>query len=61
MTLERFGHNSVIRDARHIFEEGVSRWWCLAYRAAYCILRSTADAEDVTQEALLRAYDRLGL
>jgi len=59
MKLELSEHGSAARDVKHNFEEGISRWSRLAYRAAYCILRSTADAEEVTQEAVLRAYERL--
>jgi RNA polymerase sigma-70 factor (ECF subfamily) len=60
MKLKLSEHDSAAGDVKHNFEEGISRWSCLAYRAAYCILRCTADAEEVTQEAVLRAYERLG-
>ena len=49
-------------DARREFEERLAECGPLAYRVARGILRNTADAEDVAQEALLRAYrsfDRL--
>ena len=59
MKLELSEHGNSATDVQHNFEEGISRWSRLAYRAAYCILRSTADAEEVTQEAVLRAYERL--
>jgi RNA polymerase sigma-70 factor (ECF subfamily) len=43
-------------DARHEFEERLVECGPLAYRVARGVLRNTADAEDVAQEALLRAY-----
>jgi len=49
-------------DARREFEERLAECGSLAFRVARGILRNTADAEDVAQEALLRAYksfDRL--
>jgi len=49
-------------DARREFEERLAECGPLAYRIARGVLRNTADAEDVAQEALLRAYrqfDRL--
>ena len=49
-------------DARREFEERLAECGPLAYRVARGVLRNTADAEDVAQEALLRAYksfDRL--
>ena len=49
-------------DARREFEERLAECGTLAYRVARGVLRNTADAEDVAQEALLRAYrsfDRL--
>ncbi|MDP9224218.1 MAG: RNA polymerase sigma factor [Actinomycetota bacterium] len=42
------------------YEELVRRYQQLAYRAAYVITRSSADAEDVTQEAFVKAYCALG-
>ena len=44
------------RDARREFEERLAECGSLAYRVARGVLRNTADAEDVAQEALLRAY-----
>jgi RNA polymerase sigma-70 factor, ECF subfamily len=44
------------------FEERLAECGPLAYRVAYGVLRHAADAEDVAQEALLKAYrnfDRL--
>jgi RNA polymerase sigma-70 factor, ECF subfamily len=49
-------------DARREFEERLAECGPLAYRVARDVLRNAADAEDVAQEALLRAYrgfDRL--
>src|SRR5260370_1464165 len=40
------------------FEERLAECGPLAYRVARGVLRNTADAEDVAQEALLRAYRR---
>jgi RNA polymerase sigma factor (sigma-70 family) len=38
------------------YEELVRRYQRLAYRTAYVVTRSSADAEDVTQEAFVKAY-----
>jgi RNA polymerase sigma-70 factor (ECF subfamily) len=49
-------------DTRREFEARLAECGTLAYRVARGVLRNTADAEDVAQEALLRAYrsfDRL--
>src|SRR5262245_55991765 len=49
-------------DARREFEARLAECGPLAFRVARGVLRNTADAEDVAQEALLRAYksfDRL--
>jgi RNA polymerase sigma-70 factor (ECF subfamily) len=49
-------------NTRREFEERLAECGPLAYRVARGVLRNTADAEDVAQEALLRAYrkfDRL--
>ena len=43
-------------DARREFEERLVECGPLAYRVARGVLRNSADAEDVAQEALLRAY-----
>jgi RNA polymerase sigma-70 factor, ECF subfamily len=43
-------------DARREFEERLAECGTLAFRVARRVLRNTADAEDVAQEALLRAY-----
>jgi RNA polymerase sigma-70 factor (ECF subfamily) len=49
-------------NARREFEERLAECGPLAFRVARGVLRNTADAEDIAQEALLRAYrgfDRL--
>ena len=43
-------------EARREFEECLAECGPLAFRVARGVLRNTADAEDVAQEALLRAY-----
>ena len=43
-------------DAQREFEERLAECGPLACRVARSVLRNTADAEDVAQEALLRAY-----
>jgi RNA polymerase sigma-70 factor, ECF subfamily len=45
---------------RREFEEQLAECGPLAYRVARGVLRNDADAEDVAQEALLRAYRRFG-
>src|ERR1700683_3938767 len=45
-------------DLRREFEERLAECGPLAYRVARGVLRNSADAEDVAQEALLRAYRR---
>ena len=45
-------------DTRREFEERLAECGPLAYRVARGVLRNTADAEDVAQETLLRAYRR---
>src|SRR5229473_391590 len=55
-------HRAAQADTRREFEERLAECGPLAYRVARGVLRNTADAEDVAQEALLRAYrqfDRL--
>src|SRR5205814_5597438 len=49
-------HQATRSDARREFEERLAECGPLAYRVARGVLRNTADAEDVAQEALLRAY-----
>lgn len=46
--------------ARREFEARLAECGPLAYRVARGVLRNTADAEDVAQEALLRAYRNFG-
>lgn len=46
---------------RELFESLVVECGPLAFRVARGVLRNTADAEDVAQEALLRAYRRFGV
>src|SRR6516165_10481276 len=43
-------------DSHEEFEARLVECGPLAYRVAQGVLRNTADAEDVAQEALLRAY-----
>jgi RNA polymerase sigma-70 factor, ECF subfamily len=43
---------------RQEFEQRLAECGLLAFRVARGVLRNTADAEDVAQEALLRAYRR---
>jgi RNA polymerase sigma-70 factor, ECF subfamily len=43
---------------RELFESHLAECGPLAFRVARGVLRNTADAEDVAQEALLRAYRR---
>jgi RNA polymerase sigma-70 factor, ECF subfamily len=45
-------------ETRREFEERLAECGPLAFRVARGVLRNTADAEDVAQEALLRAYRR---
>src|SRR2546430_1820873 len=55
-------HQATQADTRREFEERLAECGPLAYRVARGVLRNTADAEDVAQEALLCAYrkfDRL--
>jgi RNA polymerase sigma-70 factor, ECF subfamily len=51
-------HEAAQADTRREFEERLAECGPLAYRVACGVLRNTADAEDVAQEALLRAYRR---
>jgi RNA polymerase sigma-70 factor (ECF subfamily) len=43
-------------ESRRELEERLAEYGPLAYRVARGVLRNTADAEDIAQEALLRAY-----
>jgi len=55
---EELAHEAAQPDTRREFEERLAECGPLAYRVARGVLRNTADAEDVAQEALLRAYRR---
>lgn len=58
-TAERELAREAIQAAmRREFEERLAECGPLAYRVARGVLRNTAEAEDVAQEALLRAYRR---
>src|SRR2546427_1952539 len=59
---DELAHEAAQADTRRAFEERLAECGPLAYRVARGVLRNAADAEDVAQEALLRAYrkfDRL--
>jgi RNA polymerase sigma-70 factor (ECF subfamily) len=49
-------HDAAQAETRREFEQRLAECGPLAYRVARGILRNSADAEDVAQEALLRAY-----
>src|SRR5712664_954455 len=51
-------HEAAQADTRREFEQLLAECGPLAYRVARGVLRNTGDAEDVAQEALLRAYRR---
>src|SRR6266581_185569 len=55
---EELAHEAARADTRREFEERLAECGPLAYRVARGVLRNAADAEDVAQEALLRAYRR---
>jgi RNA polymerase sigma-70 factor (ECF subfamily) len=55
---EEFAQETAAAALRHEFEERLAECGPLAYRVARGVLRNSADAEDVAQEALLRAYRR---
>lgn len=59
---EQWSREAAQAATRREFEERLAECGPLAYRVARGVLRNDADAEDVAQEALLRAYrkfDRL--
>jgi len=59
---EQWSQEAAQAATRREFEERLAECGPLAYRVARGVLRNDADAEDVAQEALLRAYrkfDRL--
>src|SRR5713226_800546 len=51
-------HDAAQAGTRREFEQRLAECGPLAFRVARGVLRNTADAEDVAQEALLRAYRR---
>ena len=51
-------HGAAQAETRREFEERLAECGPIAYRVARGVLRNTADAEDVAQEAMLRAYRR---
>jgi RNA polymerase sigma-70 factor (ECF subfamily) len=51
-------HEAAQAETRREFEERLAECGPLAYRVARGVLRNSADAEDVAQEAMLRAYRR---
>ena len=58
-TIEKeFAQEAARAVLRREFEERLAECGSLAYRVARGVLRNSADAEDVAQEALLRAYQR---
>jgi RNA polymerase sigma-70 factor (ECF subfamily) len=58
-TIEKgFAEEATRAVLRREFEERLAECGPLAYRVARGVLRNSADAEDVAQEALLRAYQR---
>ena len=57
---EEWTREAATAAARRDFEERLLECGPLAYRVAYGVLRNAADAEDVAQESLLRAYRHFG-
>jgi RNA polymerase sigma-70 factor (ECF subfamily) len=55
---KEFANEAAQTALRREFEERLRECGPLAYRVARGVLRNSADAEDVAQEALLRAYRR---
>jgi RNA polymerase sigma-70 factor (ECF subfamily) len=55
---KEFAQEAARAALRREFEERLAECGPLAYRVARGVLRNNADAEDVAQEALLRAYRR---
>src|SRR5882762_3721627 len=55
---DELAHEPAKADTRREFEKRLAECGPLAYRVARGVLRNSADAEDVAQEALLRAYRR---
>ena len=59
-TLERIAVDSEESRTRREFESLLGEIGPLSFRVARGVLRNDADAEDVAQEALFRAYQRFG-
>src|SRR5258707_3097550 len=57
---DELAHEPAKADTRREFEDRLAECGPLAYRVARGVLRNTADAEDVAQEALLRGYRQVG-
>src|SRR5260370_20399895 len=55
---EQWSREAAHAAKRRDFEEQLAECGPLAYRVARGVLRNDADAEDVAQEGLLRAYRR---
>src|SRR5277367_6569847 len=55
---KEFAQDEAAIALRREFEERLAECGPLAYRVARGVLRNSADAEDVAQEALVRAYRR---
>jgi RNA polymerase sigma-70 factor, ECF subfamily len=55
---DEFVQEKAQAELRREFEERLAECGPLAFRVARGVLRNSADAEDVAQEALLRAYRR---
>jgi RNA polymerase sigma-70 factor, ECF subfamily len=55
---KEFAQEAATAALRREFEERLAECGSLAYRVARGVLRNNAEAEDVAQEALLRAYRR---
>ncbi len=61
ITLEAHSAREMARSRlQRDFESRLAECGPLAYRVAQGVLRNAADAEDVAQEALLRAYQKFG-
>ncbi len=55
---KEFAQEAAAAALRREFEDRLAECGPLAYRVARSVLRNSADAEDVAQEAILRAYRR---
>src|SRR5216683_3785849 len=55
---DELAHEPAKADTRREFEDRLAECGPLAYRIARGVVRNDADAEDVAQEALIRAYRR---